>query len=135
MPKSIKIAITIFVVTLTLGAGTAFVAVADDESTSEEMAFIEVLDKYLSLAERVVDIASRREAVVFLAVEDITEIYGERGEAAKGIEHLKRIMGQLPDDRTLRTIVRFKLRELYQETGMTDKALAELDQIIEENIR
>lgn len=135
MSKPIKIALTIVAVVLTLGAGTAFVAVADDEPTSEELAFIEVLDKYLSLAQRVVDIASRREAVVFLAVEDITEIYNDRGEAAKGIEHLKRIMGQLPDDRTLRTIIRFKLRDLYQETGMTDKALAELDQIITENTR
>lgn len=72
---------------------------------------------------------------MFLAVEDITEIYNNRGEAAKGIEHLTRIMEQLPDDRTLRTIVRFKLRDLYQETGMTDKALAELDQIITENTR
>ncbi len=134
MTKHIKITMTVVAVVLTLGMGATWVA-ADDKPTAEEVAFIEVLDKYLSLAQRVVDIAARREAVVFLAVEDISEIYNNRGEAAKGIEHLKRIMEQLPDDRTLRTIVRFKLRDLYQETGMPNKALAELDQIIAENTR
>ena len=37
------------------------------------------------------------------------------------------------DRPTVRTITRFKLRDLYKETGQPDLALEELDTIIDEN--
>ena len=65
--------------------------------------------------------------------EGIVEIHEERGEKAKAIPILKTILDKYPDDQAVRNIIRFKLRDLYRETGQADLALAELDVLIEEN--
>ncbi|MEM7352531.1 MAG: hypothetical protein AAF657_17155, partial [Acidobacteriota bacterium] len=75
------------------------------------------------------------ETAIFLAIEGIIEVYEERREKAKAIPHLERIVEQNGDNQTVRNIVRFKLRDLYRETGRSDKAIEQLELVIAENSR
>ncbi len=131
--KSLIAALLVLAVLLT---GLSSAVARDHEEKfehSEEVKFINMMDKYLALSQRVAAIASQSDASVFLAIEGIVEIYEERGEMDKAIEHLNRVIKASPNNRALRTIARFKLREIYGDLEMTSKALSELDQIIEDH--
>lgn len=116
-------------VSLMAGA-TAFAtpALADDHDD-----FIEELQGYLALSEQFVDLANRSDAAVFFAVEGIVEIHEERGEEAAAIPILREALDKYPENQAVRNLIRFKLRDLYRETGQADLALAELQTLIEEN--
>lgn len=95
--------------------------------------FIGLMDSYLALSDRWVGMLEQPDRAVFLAIEGITEIYEKSGRKAEAIPHLEAILERHPDDQAVRNAVRFKLRDLYKETGQADKALAELDRIVAEN--
>ncbi|MEM9533373.1 MAG: hypothetical protein AAGA23_20795 [Pseudomonadota bacterium] len=96
-------------------------------------AFVALMDQYLSLAEKVVATADRREAAVFMALEGIFEVYEQRRDAQGAIRHLTGILERHPNDRVVRNLVRFKLRDIYKEIGELDKALEQLDLVVAEN--
>lgn len=115
---------------------TAFASASSGEPgvvEDETQAFIRLMTGYLGVGDRWVSMASTPESAVYLALEGITEIYEQRGERAKAIEHLNRLLEQSGDNRAVRTIISFKLRDLYNETGRGDQALAVLDQIVADN--
>lgn len=95
--------------------------------------FIDLMDNYLGLSERWVAMASKPDTAVFLAIEGIIEVYEHRGEKAKAIPHLLAIVEKSNNDRALRNVARLKLRDLYNETGRSDKALEQLELVIKEN--
>lgn len=95
--------------------------------------FIEQVQGYLDISEKYLTLANRKDAAVFFAVEGIVEIHEERGEKAKAIPVLEKILEKYPDNQTVRNIIRFKLRDVYRETGKADLALAELAAVINEN--
>ncbi len=99
----------------------------------EARQFIDLMDNYLGLSNRWVATASEPDTAVYLAIEGITEVYENRGEKAKAIPHLISIVDKSAGNRALRNIARFKLRDLYNETGRSDKALEQLELIIQEN--
>ena len=103
------------------------------EKANDEARFIEILSGYLDVSERYITLAARKEAAVYFAVEGIVEIYEARQELANAVPHLRNILNQYPDNRTVHNIVRFKLREIYNETGRSDLALNELELVIQEN--
>ena len=103
----------------------------DDKINQDyELPCITLMDNDLALSQRVATIASPRDTSRFLAIEGIAEIDEERGEMNKAIEHLNRLVQQSPNNHALCTIVRCKLRDIYNELNMTGKALAELDRIV-----
>ena len=51
------------------------------------------------------------------------------------VAHLKRILDEHGSNQAVRNIVHLKLRDVYKETGDAKAALAQLDQIIAENVR
>ena len=102
-------------------------AMADDHD------FLEELQDYLDISEKYISLANQKEAAVFFAVEGIVEIHEDRGEQAAAIPALQQVLETYPDDQTVRNIIRFKLRDLYRETGQADMALAELQAVIAEN--
>ena len=102
-------------------------------SAQEEEEFLGLFQGYLDIAEQFVGLANRTDAAVFFAVEGIVEIHEERGEQAKAIPQLKKVLDIYPDNQPVRNIVHFKLRDLYRDTGQSDLALAELEVLIEEN--
>lgn len=112
---------------------TAMAVPAFAEDDEDHHAFLETVDSYLEISEKFITLADRKEAAVFFAVEGIVEIYEDRGEQANAVPALVKILEQYPDNQTVRNIVRFKLRDVYRETGMADRALAELEAVIAEN--
>lgn len=95
--------------------------------------FVRLMSQYLQLADQVVQIASHREAAVFLALEGVFEVYEQRRDAPGAVRHLERMLKDYGSDPTVRNLIRFKLRDIYKETGQADKALEQLDLIIKEN--
>ena len=61
------------------------------------------------------------------------ELYEQRGQKAQAIPHLERLLEQSSGNPVVENIVRFKLRDLYRDTGQGDRALAELDRIFRDN--
>ena len=102
--------------------------------TEEEM-FMDLMDSYLQVAQRWVQMAETREAAVFFAIEGITEIYEARGELRNAGPHLEQILEKYGQNRTLRAMIRFKLRDIYNETEQHDKALQQLEAIIAESVQ
>jgi tetratricopeptide (TPR) repeat protein len=100
---------------------------------SEEAEFIELMGGYLDVSEQFLQFASSSEGAVYFAIEGIIEIYEERGEMRAAIPHLQQILERHADNLTVRTLTRFKLRDLYNETGQQQLALRELEAIIDEN--
>lgn len=104
-----------------------------NEAYIGEEVFIDTLDSYMDVSEKIIDLAGRREAAIFFAIEGIVEIYEQRNELAKAPPHLQKILKKYPDNKTIRNIVRFKLRDVYNDTGRSDLALQELEAVIAEN--
>ncbi len=100
---------------------------------SEEQDFLRTIKSYLDISEQFVTLADRKEAALFFAVEGIVEIHEERGEHAKAAPLLEQVLEAYPDNQTVRNIVRFKLRDVYKETGRSDLALKQLQAVIREN--
>ena len=107
-----------------------------DEVYVEEEIFIDAIDTlggYMDVSERFIRLAGRPEAAIFFAIEGIVEIYEQRNELALAPPHLQNILNKYPDNKTIRNIVRFRLRDVYNDTGRSDLALRELEAIIAEN--
>ena len=100
------------------------------EEVSQEQEFIQLMDGYLGVSRQWVEMAGRREGVMFFAIEGIVEIYEERGELRAAIPHLERILQDHGTDDAVRAIVSFKLRDVYRKTGQEERALEILDDIV-----
>ena len=111
--------------------GTSAAQAADNEHAE----FVALMNSYLDVSNKVVDLAGTPEAAIYMAVEGIVEVYEQRRDGPAAEQHLRRILDEHGSNQTIRNLVRFKLRDIYNETGQTDKALAELDAIIAENAR
>ncbi len=120
--------VTTLLTAAVLLVGGASTASAKDETEQ----FIDLMSRYLTLSDQVVDIAGRPEASIFLAVEGIYEVYEKKRDAKGAITHLSRILSDT-QSQTVRNLVRFKLLDIYKETGEADLALEQLDLIIKEN--
>lgn len=115
---------------------TAAMMVAPGASAAgEQEAFVDLMNQYLALGNAVVDTAERPEAAIFLAIEGIFEVYEQRRDAPNAIQHFERMLREHGENQTVRNLIRFKLRDIYKETGQSDKALEQLDLIVAENAR
>jgi len=117
----------LFLATLTL---TPLQATAADEN---EMQFLDTMDRYLTISERYISLASEPTAAIYFAVEGISEIYEDRGEKAQAIPHLERLLKAHKGNLAAANIIRLKLRDLYRETGQAQKALDQLDAVMAQN--
>ncbi len=115
--------------TMMVTATFAAPAMADEDEAYN----IELFQQYMEIADQFVTFANSQDSTVFFAVEGIVEIHEERGELAAAIPLLQNALEQYPDNQPVRNIIRFKLRDLYRDTGQTEMALAELQTLIEEN--
>ena len=123
----------IALVGLSLPTVPAVLANEEEDYEREEATYIELMDSYLEVSERFVNLAASPDASVYFAIEGMVEIYEERGEGRAAIPHLQQILEQYGDSRTIRTLIRFKLRDLYRDTQQSELALKELEAIISEN--
>ena len=114
-------------------ASDSDIEVYSAEINAGDEVFIDTLGSYMDVSAKLVSLAGDRETTIFFAIEGIVEIYERRNELAKAPAHLEKILKKYPDNQTIRNIVRFKLRDVYNDTGQSDLALRELEAIIEEN--
>ena len=135
MNKNRKLLAAAAILAVILGSGLLATASAGQPGGGEDEArqFIDLMDNYLGLSGRWVSMASQPDTATYLAIEGITEVYEHRGEKAKAIPHLLDIVDRSAGNRSLRNVARFKLRDLYNETGRSDKAIEQLELIIQEN--
>jgi predicted negative regulator of RcsB-dependent stress response len=106
---------------------------AQNPGPEEGQKFVRLMSDYLQLADQVVDVASHREAAVFLALEGIFEVYEKRHDAPSAVTHFQRLLKENSGNPTVKNLIRFKLKDIYKKTGQTDKALEQLELIIKEN--
>ena len=104
-----------------------------DVHLADDVVFIDTLGSYMDVSEKLVSLAGDPETTIFFAIEGIVEIYERRNELAKVPPYLEKVLEKHPDNKTIRNIVRFKLRDVYNDTGQSDLALRELEAIIAEN--
>ena len=95
--------------------------------------FLGIMNQYLALSGQFVDIADNPANTIHIAIEGIVELYEERGQKAKAADHLEKILEQYSDNQTVRNLIRFKLRDVYKESGRSDLAMKQLELIIKEN--
>ena len=125
--KTVKLLMASTVICLGLSG-----APAQAQDVNEQAQFIGLMSQYLELSNQIVALTGTPEGAIFMAVEGIFEVYEERRDAPSAIKHLERILDDTRNQ-TVRNIVRLKLRDIYKETGQSDKALEQLDMIIKEN--
>ncbi len=114
---------------LLMASGMTSASAQDDQT----LKFVALMNDYLTLANKMVDAAEKPQAAIFMAIEGIYEVYEQRRDAPGAVRHLSEILDNHPNDRVVRNLVRFKLRDIYKETGEADKALEQMDKIIAEN--
>ena len=114
-------------------AAVAGVLMFNPVQAQERQEFLDTMVKYLEITDRYVALASEPAAASFFAIEGIVELYEQRGQKAQAIPHLERLLEQSSGNPVVENIVRFKLRDLYRDTGQGDRALAELDRIFRDN--
>lgn len=130
MKKQPGLLAMLLIAALTLGLSSAN---AQDGPKPETVAYIDMMDRYLEISSKVVQIAGNKDAAVHLALEGINEIYEKRRDGPGAERHLRELLDKYGTNQTVRNLIRFKLRDVYKETGQVDKALAELETIIAEN--
>ena len=81
-------------------------------------------------SEKLVSLSGDRETTIFFVIEGIVDIYERRDELAKVPPYLEKALEKYPDNKTIRNIVRFKLRDVYKDMGQSDLALRELEAMI-----
>lgn len=135
MKKNVILLILAAVAALIVAAGALTPARGQQGGPGKDdpRAFIALMDGYLDVAARWVDLAAEADSAGYLAIEGIVEIYESRGARDKAIAHLQRLRDGSGDNQALRNLIGFKIRDLLNETGRSDAALAELDRIVEEN--
>jgi tetratricopeptide (TPR) repeat protein len=111
---------------------TSVASAAPAQSPAEQEQFLEIMGKYLAFSSQYVEVATDPHSVLYLAVEAISEYYQERGEGAKAIEHLRRLLADT-SDRAARNILRLKLADLLKEYGQRAEALKEVEELFREN--
>ena len=93
--------------------------------------FIGLMQSYLDVAEKWVEMVSDKETAIYLVAERTTEIYEQKGDKAKAVPRLREILSKYKDNRAVRNALHFKIAEIYKEAGQHEKALDELKTILE----
>ncbi len=107
---------------------------AQAQNPGQAREFVSLMSDYMSLVDQVVAASGNEEAAVFMAIEGIYEVYEHGKDAPGAIRHFERLLEEYGDNRTVRTMLRLKMRDIYKEIGQPDKVLEQLDLIIAENL-
>ena len=124
------LAVLIFALTVLVASGAS----AQQQEVEAQRQFIEMMSDYLELSSKMVEVAENRHAAVQLSIEQIAEYYKGRGEGAKAIEHLQRLLAET-SDRPARNLLHMKLAELMSDYGRQAEALEMLEALFKENSR
>jgi tetratricopeptide (TPR) repeat protein len=132
---SALVLVTLALLAVLLGPAPSASAHEPPAVNPEVESFLSMMTTYLTLSDRWVGMVSNPDTATYLALEGIVEIYEKRGSKRDAIPHLRRILQAQGNNRAVRNAVRFKIRDIYNDLGEKDKALEELDRIVEDNLR
>ena len=116
-----------------VGTGTLFAGdkSAKDVELERIQSFIGVMQSYLDAAEQWVKMVSDKDTAVYLVAERVTEIYEAQGHKDQAIPDLRKILSKYENNRAVRNAIHFKIAEIYKEAGQHEKALEELDALLD----
>jgi len=97
--------------------------------------FLGVMQGYLEVSKQWMQHLEDPDMVVFLATEGIVEAYEEKGDKMGAVPELQDLLEKYGNNRVIRTAIRFKLRDLYKDSGQFDKALEELHAVLRSDAR
>ncbi len=123
------------VIGATLWAPTPAQAQMNPQELQNIQNFLKLMHSYLEISSQWYSLVSNREIAVYLAVDGIVELYEQKGDKMGAIPVLRDLMKRYGDNPTIRTIIRFKIRDILKDSGRVDEALKELMAIIDENAR
>ena len=92
--------------------------------------FIDVMDGYLDVTDKWMKLVEDEDSVIYLVAEGVAEVYEAKGDAVGAIPELEKMVEKYKSRPRVTTAIRFKLRDLYKESGQYDKALKELHAIL-----
>jgi predicted negative regulator of RcsB-dependent stress response len=108
---------------------------ADEASELAQMQqFIEVMQGYYEIIDRIHAIASDREKATIQQLQKIDELYKNRGDRAASIKVMQRVIGSSQSE-TVRNAVAIMLADALNETGRTDQAIELLDNSITRSLK
>ena len=128
----------LIITTLILGIGCfqlpQIIAEAKETNTKAVEAFnnIEMMEKYVNFLKGWVETIEKPQNSVGIAINSLKEIYTKKGELDKAEQALLKALESV-NNRGARTLIRFNLGEIYQETNKPEKAAEQFLKIIEEN--
>ena len=125
MNIKLKYAFAHLIIAASLLLGGINFALAEEEEYDEH-AFIELMQSYLDTAQQLVKVASSKEAMMFIAVEDLVEIHQARGDIDKAIEYLNGVIEKNPNNLAIRNLVHSKLKDIYMEQHNAEQALVSI---------
>lgn len=101
-----------------------------DPNMDQVEQFVEMMQKYVTLADDWVATVRETEGAAFFALESIVEIYKMQGDKLGAIPALRKYADDSRQHELVRRIAMFKVMEIYKESGKLEEALRELDKII-----
>lgn len=104
---------------------------AEVEQVEMMTRFINLLSTYLDVADHWVEMLSQREKAIYLAAEGIKELYENKGNKLDAVPHLRKIAQRYPGNRVIQAVIHFEIRDIYKDSGQPDKALEELEKVID----
>lgn len=128
---------TIMVMGLFIGSLCVMTSPAKAQMNPENLQmmqkFLELMHSYLEISGQWYELVSNRDLAIYLAIDGIVELYEQKGNKLDAVPVLRDLMKRYGSNRTVRTMIRFKIRDILKDSGKVDEALKELMQIIEEN--
>ncbi len=104
------------------------------EELDRMQVFLDLMQNYFKIIESTHQVASNPEMSAILQMQKMQEIYEQRGEKAKAVGELQKVLKQT-DNVTIRNAAYMLMSDTLKETGRSDEAIKLLNQAIAENLR
>jgi hypothetical protein len=116
-----------------LAAAPAAQAQSTDELTTIQT-FLGIMTDYMAIIEATHDISSEPEKAAILQMQKMKEVYEERGEKARVVEELRRVL-ENSSNQAIRNAAYVLMSDTLKETGRSAEAIELLRRGLAENLK
>ena len=121
-----------------LAAGLLAAAPAAKAQATDELAtiqtFLGIMTDYMAIIEATHDISSEPEKAAILQMQKMKEVYEERGEKARVVEELRRVL-ENSSNQAIRNAAYVLMSDTLKETGRSAEAIELLRRGLAENLK
>ncbi len=121
-----------------LAAGLLAAAPAAQAQSTDELAtiqtFLGIMTDYMAIIEATHDISSEPEKAAILQMQKMKEVYEERGEKARVVEELRRVL-ENSSNQAIRNAAYVLMSDTLKETGRSAEAIELLRRGLAENLK